>query len=81
MPKTFEQEQRRQAITKLETLIRFANWINENVSFVTINEKQIVEFLEQDIFETDQETETFIKNKMRVFENFDIEKNIDSDEN
>ena len=73
MPKTFEQEQRRQTITKLETLIRFSNWINENVSFVTINEKQIVDFLEQDIIETNPETETFIKNGMRKFENFDID--------
>ena len=68
-----EQIERRKAITKLETLIRFSNWINENVSFVTINEKQIVDFLEQDIIEVDIETETFIKNGMRKFKNFDID--------
>ena len=71
--KTFEQEQRRQAITKLETLIRFSNWINENVSNVTLNHKHVTEFLDQDIIECDRETETFIKNKMRKFKNFDIE--------
>lgn len=73
MTKTFEQIERRKSITKLETLIRFSNWINENVSFVTINEKQIVDFLDQDIIEVDIETETFIKNGMRKFKNFDIE--------
>ena len=73
MTKTFEQEQRIQTITKLETIVRFVDWINENVSNVTLNPKHVTEFLEQDIIEVDIETETFIKNGMRKFENFDIE--------
>ena len=73
MPKTFEQEQRRQTIRKLGTLIRFVDWINENVSSVTLNHKNVTDFLDQDIIECNIETETFIKNGMRKFENFDIE--------
>jgi len=73
MAKTLEQIEKRKAISKLETIIRFSNWINENVSGITLNHKHVTEFLEQDIIESDIETETFIKNKMRKFKNFDIE--------
>ena len=69
-----EQIERRQTITKLETLIRFSNWINENVSGFPLKHEDVTEFIEQDIIESDIENETFIKNRMRKFENFDIEK-------
>ena len=62
MKKTFEEIDREKAQNKLELIIRFSDWINENVSFVQIKYNHVVDFLEQDEEPNDKDLERAIKN-------------------